>query len=134
LGSYRGKNVSLIWEGVTTAALAKAMSVSFEINTNIKGYYEAARRLPERLEEGNVEITGTLSRLWIDLQMLSYIDKDPGTLLQEEFNIIMQLVNVPNPHQFKLIKCKLGTLKVSTDAEGYVTEDVDFTALAYSWA
>lgn len=128
--SYRGWNVTLSYNVYSTEiVIGKAASVDFEIESGLEPYYEAGNRQARYLVEGNEKVTGTFRRLWLDIAFLNLIK--PGSKgAIGSFNFKCQL-NQGGPY-VQVNDCKMDSDRVSADAQGWVEEEVTFTALSWS--
>jgi len=106
-------------------------SVSVDITANLESYYCIGNKEAYAVIPGNLEITGSISKAWIDeflLQLL--IGAHPGGL--QTFNLIFRAGTDANAPWIKLTNCRLesGTLDIPQD--GWLMEDYDFRAESIS--
>ena len=79
----KGHRAILHKDGV---AIGYTESISVDITRNVDPFYEHGSPRPQALIEGNEEITGSISRAWVDWNLLDAILKTGNTAL-DEFNI-----------------------------------------------
>jgi len=87
---YKGRDASIIVNGTT---IGVAESATAEITTNVEPYWEIGEKYPAALMEGNIEITGDITRAVIDTNLLNFITdattKEFGVLTT--FDVLIRL-------------------------------------------
>jgi len=122
---YKGWNAQIIKDGVV---IGKADSASVEIATNLEAYYEIGSRVPTDLIAGNQEVTGSISKAWIDTNYLSLVT---GSGSLSEFNLYFKIVNGPTIYCYN---CKFERGAVDIPQDGWLKEDYDFRAKSVALA
>lgn len=130
---YRGKDAAIIVGGTT---IARAQSASIEVSTGLEAAYEIGSPMPKNLEQGNVEISGSLEGIVIDSpphQLLSLgIETDSsGNVTLKEWDMEFRAGNVSGAPVVRVTGCKADTGTLDIPQDGWLTESVDFHALTY---
>jgi len=128
---FKGWNAS-IYVRVGSGAwqlVGQADSVSIEIATGVEPYYGIGQRIPETLVEGNEEITGSLSRAWVNVDYLALLGA--GGVALTEFDLVFQAGTQAGPGPWVYVyNCKFETGTVDIPQDGFLTEDYDFRAIS----
>jgi len=126
---YKGWNAKIyiatdISDTGTWIEIGCAESVSVDINTNVELYYCIGDRDPYAVVPGNLEITGSMSRVWINCYYLNLlIDDDLPT-----FQLIFMAKNVATAPWLYLYDCYFETGTIDIPQDGILMEDYDFRA------
>jgi len=115
---YKGWNAKIYKDGVQ---IGLADSASVEIATNLEAYYEIGSRVPTDLVEGNQEVTGSISKAWIDTHYLALVTN--STTLYE-FNLCFEVGNM----KLYCYSCKFERGSIDIPQDGFLKEDYDFRA------
>lgn len=121
---YKGWNAAILYNGST---IGFCDSASVEIATGVEPYYGIGYRQAQTLIEGNEEITGSISKAWINTDYLSLLSPGGSTLLSEFTLIIKAGVGSGGP-QVACYNCKFETGSIDVPQDGFLTEDYDFRA------
>jgi hypothetical protein len=129
-------------QGVLTAydliAVGRVQSVRVEVRSEIKVYNELGSRYPTQLRPGNVTITGTIGRAFINGALLKLLLGEAATSrpatswVQPAFNITLLVENVSVPgvsSSVTLHDVKLNNWVYDLPEDDVVMESADFTAL-----
>lgn len=130
---FKGWNAKIFIRtgGGAWAEVGFADSVSLEIATNVEPYYGIGSRQPETLVEGNEEITGSLSRAWVNKDYLSLLGAGGNALT--EFDLVFQAgatTGASGAPWIYVYNCKFETGSVDVPQDGFLTEDYDFRAMS----
>jgi hypothetical protein len=112
-----------------TVSVGRVQDVRFEVQSEIKPFHEIGQRYATELRAGNINITGTIGRAWINGAMLTLLLGDAASSRpaaswpQPAFNITLLMTNVANPDQRSTVT--LHQVKID-NWTGHVPED-DFT-------
>ena len=128
---FKGWNARIYIQipGGTWQEIGTAESVSLDIDTGIEPYYEIGSRTPATLVEGNEEITGSLSRAWVNVDYLTLLGA--GGVALREFNLCFRTgepAGVTGPYVY-VYGCKFESGSLDIPQDGFLTEDYDFRAL-----
>ena len=110
--------------------VGQADSVSVEIATGVEPYYGIGTRIPETLVEGNEEITGSMSRAWVNVDYLALLGA--GGLALTAFDLVFkagETANNTGPWIY-VYDCKFENGTVDIPQDGFLTEDYDFRAIS----
>lgn len=118
---YKGWNAKILIEGVEVACCESA---SVEVAVNLEAYYCVGNKWPYAFVEGNKEITGSISRAWVNTNYLAFITGDLTTF-DLEFTIPTSSTTGFGVH---LYDCQFETGSLDIPADGILTEDYDFRA------
>ncbi len=129
-------------QGVLTAydliSVGRVQSVRVEVRSEIKVYNELGSRYPTQLRPGNVTITGTIGRAFINGALLKLLLGDAATSrpatswVQPAFNITLLVENAAVPgvnSSITLHDVKLNQWVYDLPEDDVVMESADFTAL-----
>jgi len=121
-GPYHGWEAKIYKDAVL---IGYATSITVDVTPNIDGVFELGSRLVQEWKPGNLEISGTLERLWIDGAYLDDVKADSPT----EYTIECKLTDSAGVTQTATLT---GVVFTSFSGEipedGLVTESIDFSA------
>jgi hypothetical protein len=112
-----------------TVSVGRVQDVRFAVHSEIKPFHEIGQRYATELRAGNIDITGTIGRAWINGAMLSLLlgeaaSARPGaSWAQPAFNLTLLMTNAANPDSRSTVT--LHQIKIE-NWSGHVPED-DFT-------
>jgi len=121
---YKGHNAKIYFE---KEELGFADSVTLEISSGLEAYYTIEKRSPHTLIPGPEEVTGTISRVWINLDLL---DKVIGAEKLPRFEIVFIAENIEGAPYVVCENCVFETGIVSVPQDGFLREDYDFMAVS----
>ena len=129
---YKGWNAQITmgigntfgWENMM-GVVGFCESVSCEVATGLEAYYQIGSRTPGTLVSGNLEITGSISRAWVDVTYLRLLNPSGGAEMQE-FNLYFRAVGGPIVY---LYGCKFERGAIDVPQDGFLTNDYDFRAM-----
>ncbi len=110
-----------------------AESVTLEIATGVEPYYGIGKRVPETLVEGNEEITGSLSRAWVNIDYLTLLGS--GGVSLTNFHLVFRTGEPSGnlgPYCY-VYDCKFETGSLDIPQDGFLTEDYDFRAISVAF-
>jgi hypothetical protein len=107
-------------------------SVSVEITTGLEPYHEVGSFTPYCLSEGNQEITGTVSRMWIDTSLIKYLRKSVSDVLGN-FHLIFRAGTATGAPYVYLKSCKLETAGIDISQDGFTMQDIAFRATEWDY-
>lgn len=119
---YKGWNAKIYKDGTL---VGRCDSVSCDISTGVEPYYEIGSRNPSTLVPGNLEITGSMSKAWVDNTWLELLDSG-GNLTH--FELVFQAGTVTGSPWVYLYDCLFETGSIDIPQDGILTEDYDFRA------
>jgi hypothetical protein len=119
-------------------AVGRVQGMRVEVRSEIKTYNELGSRYPTQLRPGNVTITGTIGRAFINGALLKLLLGDAATSrpaaswTQPAFNITMLVENAAVPgvrSTITLHDVKISNWVYDLPEDDVVMESADFTAL-----
>jgi len=113
------------------AAIGYTESISVDITRSVDPFYEHGDPRPQALIEGNEEITGSISRAWVDWTLLDAIMKTGNTALDSVTITIMTRDRAVGVYLY-LYGCKISDTSLDVPQDGFLMQDIDFRAK--SWA
>jgi hypothetical protein len=129
-------------QGVLTAydliSVGRVQSVRVEVHSDVKVWNELGNRYPTQLRPGNVTITGTIGRAFINGALLKLLLGDAATTRpaqswkQPAFNITLLVENAAMPgvrSAVTLHDVKIHNWVYDLPEDDVVMESADFTAL-----
>ncbi|MBI4873172.1 MAG: hypothetical protein HY822_00920 [Acidobacteria bacterium] len=118
--------------------VGRATNVTVRVNSDLKPFHELGQRYPTELRPGNVNITGTIERAYINGALLKILlgeaakSRPGGTFLNPAFNIDLRLENPARPGVFSSVTVhgvKVENWVYELPEDDFVMERVDFKAL-----
>ncbi len=119
---YKGWNAKIYLDDLE---LGCCESASVEIASNIEPYYCVGARDAQALVEGNQEITGSISRAWVNTYYLALV-ASTGAL--SEFTLVFKASEASGAPWIYCYNCKFETGSVDIPQDGFLMEDYDFRA------
>jgi len=124
---YRGNYAEIQKDGTV---VGKAESWTVDLVGNFERYYEVGKRYSEEGMLGNLEVTVSLSRMWIDIDYLKIIT---GESTLTSFSLLLYpraISGAPSgtPYIY-LKKCYPSGASLDIPQDGWIMEDVDIEAL-----
>jgi len=117
---YKGWRAKIYLDG---SIIGLVESVTCEVTSGVEPYYEVGSRTPAALVEGNQEITGTITKAWVNNNILSLIT---GTGTLSVFDLVFKAANVTGAPWIYIYNCKLETGAIDIPQDGFLMEDYDF--------
>lgn len=130
---YKGWRAFILWNkkgGSSYDQVGYSESVTVDVATGLEPYYQHGGRRPVDLQEGNEEITGSISRAWVDNDLLNLLSPGgyDGTGTMVEFALYCYLDYIGAPWMY-IYGCKLESGSFDIPQDGFIMNDVDFRAL-----
>lgn len=121
---FKGWNAKILYAG---SEVGYAESASVEIATGLEPYYQIGSRQPATLIAGNEEVTGTISKAWINTNYLALVAPAAAGALSE-FTLVFKASTASGAPWVYCYKCKFETGALDIPQDGFLTEDYDFRA------
>jgi len=121
---YKGWNAKIYKDGLE---IGLAESASVEIATNLEPFYEMGSRYAVELKEGNEEITGSISKAWIDTNYLDLLLVPEGESTLTDFDLCFEIAGA-NSICLYAYDCKFEKGSLDIPQDGFLKEDYDFRA------
>jgi len=133
--AFKGKNARIyIPEISATKPCWYAESASLEIVTNLEAAYSLDSAEARVLESGNVEVTGTLTGYWIDIDFLTLLERDANWALKQEFDVQFKAAEALGVGPWIYAKdCKAESFSLDISQDGFLMQDLDFRCKSWSY-
>jgi len=132
-GAWKGWKAMILIDGTE---VGYSESVTLDVATGLEPYYEHGKRYPVDLAEGNEEITGSISRAWVNMNTLGFVVTGSldgqGTDAQLGAGFTLYLYADPSESGSPFVYvygCKAESGAVDIPQDGFVMADIDFRAL-----
>jgi hypothetical protein len=121
--------------------VGRVQDVRVEVHSEVHAFHEIGQRYATELRPGNVNISGTIGRAYINGAMLKLLlgeaaDSRPATSwAQPSFNITLLLENAANAgvrNTITLHDVKLNTWTYTIPEDDFILESIGFQALYLS--
>ena len=122
----------------TEAGLASASNEEHidGVDTNLDGgleeLYELGSRLPQEINEGNVKMSLSLTKKFVDSTWAGYAGIGQTDMLPPEKHIGLYPFGYGSGEIKIICKGKFGNWRLTTPQDGYATESLDFTVESIS--
>jgi len=120
---FKGWNAKIYIGGIEVGCCE---SVSVDVASNIEPYYCIGSRNPFAVIPGNLEITGSISRAWVNCYYLNLLISDAVPI----FDLVFKAGEggaVKAPWVY-LYNCRFESGAIDIPQDGVLTEDYDFRA------
>jgi len=124
-----GESAQGIIDSFETVSVGRVQDVKVHVRSDLKAYHEIGHRYATELRPGNISVSGTIGRAYINGAMLSLLlgeasgSRPAASWTQPAFNITLLLANPARPESRSTVT--LHDVKIENWA-GHVPED-DFT-------
>jgi hypothetical protein len=127
--TYRGSGAQVLIAG-TTVGFAESASV--EISKPIEVFYQIGSIAPIRIAASNLEpVSGSLSRLWVDNSVLTFVGATAGAL-PSTVDIVIKVAAETGAPIISITSAMFTRGAIDVPQDGWITTDLDFEALAYT--
>jgi len=118
--------------------VGRVQNVSVEVHSDVKPFHEIGQRYATELRPGNVNITGTIGRAYINGALLRLLlgeaadNRPASSWAQPAFNITLLLENAVTPdvrNTVTLHEVKINSWVYNLPEDDFVLESVGFRAL-----
>jgi hypothetical protein len=122
--------------GTPYTSIGYTESLSIDFGRNVDPFYEHGGVQPVDIVEGNEEITGSITRAWIDWKLLDAILRGSGNdyLLPEMVLYVMHRIDHTTFQYLYLTGVKIGDASLDVPQEDFLMQDVDFRATGWTKA
>ncbi len=136
-GTREGEIGQEVIEGNNLTVVGRVHNVRVEVRTQIRAYHEIGQRYATQLRPGNVSVTGTIGRAYVNGAMLSLLlgqaagGRPQANWVQPAFNITVRVFNPTNEatNTLTLHDVKIHNWVYNLPEDEFVMEQVDYTAL-----
>ncbi len=118
--------------------VGRASNVEVRVSSDLKPFHELGQRYPTELRAGNVNVSGSMERAYINGALLKLLlgdaatSRPAGAFLAPTFNLDLRLENPARPGVFSAVTVhgvKIENWTYSIPEDDFVMEKVDFKAL-----
>ncbi len=118
--------------------VGRAMNVEIQVSSDLKPLHEQGQQYPTEIRSGNVTVSGTIGRAYINGALLKLMlgdaatSRPSGIWVQPSFNITMRLANPAVPGKAKMLTLhgvKFRNWSLVVPEDNFVMEKVEFLAL-----
>lgn len=136
--SAEGEKAQAVLDNFGLTSVGRVQNVRVEVSTVVRAYHEIGQRYPAQLRPGNVSISGTIGRAYINGALLRLMlgegaDSRPSeSWVQPAFNITLLLQNVAEEgtrNTLTLHDVKLTNWVYEIPEDDFVMESVGFMAI-----
>jgi len=117
---YKGHSAVITVGGTT---LGYADEVTIDVDIGLETFYEIGSKFWVAVSEGNFEVTGSISKAWVDISLLGTLglgSGDPTT--PGSFDVTA----VFGGNTITIVNCRFETVSLSIPQDGFLMEDYDF--------
>lgn len=124
-------------------SVGRAQGVSVEVTSDIKAYHEIGSRYAAELRPGNVTVTGSIKRAYVNGALLKLLlgeaaeTRPQGNWAQPAFNMSLLMENVSQPgvrNTVTLHGIKFNNWSYDIPEDDFVMESAEFQALSITVA
>lgn len=133
-----GEKAQEVLSAYEMIAVGRVQNVQVQVRSDVKAFHEIGQRYATELRPGNVHITGTIGRAYINGAMLKLMlgeaadGRPAGSWAQPAFNITLLLENPANAgvrNTLTLHDVKMDQWVYTIPEDDFVLESVSFQAL-----
>lgn len=132
-----GDAAKAVLDEAELVVVGRVQDVRIEVRSAVRAYHEIGQRYASQLRPGNVTISGTFGRAYVNGAMLSLllgearVKRPAGSWVQPAFNVTVRLANPSNGavNTLTLHDVKLDNWVYTLPEDEFVMEQVGFQAL-----
>ncbi len=133
-----GEKAQAVIDAYETITVGRVNNVTVQVTSDVKAFHEIGQRYATELRPGNINISGTIGRAYVNGAMLKLLlgeaaDSRPAaSWAQPTFNITLLLKNAATPsvtNNVTLHGVKLNSWNYAMPEDDFVMESVGFQAL-----
>lgn len=133
-----GEKANAILESGDLISVGRVTNVRVEVSSKLKAYHEIGQRYPSELRPGNITITGTIGRAYINGSLLRLLlgegadSKPAASWVQPAFNISLMVSNPADAaarNTLTLHNVKLANWVYEIPEDDFLMESVSFMAI-----
>jgi hypothetical protein len=136
-GSSEGQIAQSILDANELQVVGRVQGIRVEVHAEVRAYHEVGQRYATQLRPGNVSVTGTIGRAYVNGALLSLLlgeaatGRPAGNWVQPAFNITVRVANPTNNavNTLTLHDVKLDKWSYNLPEDEFVMEDLHFQAL-----
>jgi hypothetical protein len=135
--STEGQAAQAVIDANELVTVGRVQDVRVEVHSEVRAFHEIGQRYATQLRPGNVDITGTIGRAFVNGAMLSLLlgeaaqGRPGGNWVQPAFNMTVRLTNPTNDavNTLTLHDVKLSHWVYQLPEDDFVLENATFHAL-----
>ncbi len=136
--SSEGTQAQDIISGYNLSPVGRATNVEVRVASELKPFHEMGQRYPTELRPGNVNVSGSIERAYINGALLKLLlgeaatSRPAGTWVQPSFNIVLDLANPAVPGVSSTLTIhgvKFQNWYYNVPEDDFVLEKAEFLAL-----
>ncbi|HEX2028742.1 MAG TPA: hypothetical protein VHF25_12180 [Nitriliruptorales bacterium] len=134
-----GQDAQSIVETFEIQTVGRLTDVSVRVDTALKSFYEVGRRHPVSLSPGDIAISGTVGRAYVNGALLMLLlgrgaapSASPEPYVQPAFNMTLRLNDPARPGNsltLEIAGVRFANWHYALPEDDFVMEDLDFKAL-----
>ncbi|HZF12398.1 MAG TPA: hypothetical protein VFE33_26720 [Thermoanaerobaculia bacterium] len=133
-----GDKAKAVADKYSLTPIGRATGVTVRVTNDVKPFHELGQRFPTELRPGNINVSGTIDRAYINGALLRLMlgdaaDSRPaGTFVGPSFNLSLQLKNPNLPDgtaTVTVMGVQIAEWNYSLPEDDFVMEQVSFRAL-----
>ena len=133
-----GDKAKDVVEKFSLTPIGRATGVTVSVTNDVQPFHELGQRFATEIRSGNVNVTGTIERAYVNGGLLRLLLSDgadnrpAGTFISPTFNLTMQLKNPALPSgsaTVTVMGVQLNEWSASVPEDDWVMEEVGFRAL-----
>lgn len=133
-----GDKAKAVIDEYSLTPVGRATNVEVKVTSDLRPFHELGQRYPTELRPGNVNVTGSIGRAYINGALLKLLlgdaatSRPAGTFVSPTFNIDLRLENPARPGTFSTVTVhgvKMENWTYQLPEDDFVMEKVDFKAL-----
>lgn len=133
-----GDAASAVIEEYSLTPVGRATGVTVRVTNDVKAFHELGQRFATELRPGNVNVSGSIGRAYINGALLKLMlgdaatNRPAGSFVGPSFNLSLQLVNPAQPENTATVTVmgvQLSEWNFAIPEDEFVMEDVKFRAL-----
>ena len=126
----KGHMAIIMYQGVS---IGYSESVRVDLTRNVDPFYEHGDPRPVQLVEGNEEVTGSMSRAWVDWQLLNCILVSGTGSLPSNLDLYIKLRGGELDNLY-LSDVTIRDTSLDIPQDGFLMQDIDFRAIRWTKA
>jgi hypothetical protein len=136
-GTSEGEAAQAIIDANALTVVGRVYNVRVEVRTDVRAFHEIGQRYASQLRPGNVSVSGTIGRAYVNGAMLSLLlgeastGRPAGNWVQPAINITVRMANPTNGavSTLTLHDVKLDNWVHNIPEDEFVMEEVHYQAL-----
>lgn len=133
-----GDQAKTVIDEYSLTPVGRATNVEIRVNSDLRPFHELGQRYPTELRPGNVNVSGSMGRAFINGALLKLLlgdaakSRPAGTFVSPSFNLDVRVENPSRPGVFSTVTVhgvKIENWSYHLPEDDFVMEQVDFKAL-----